>query len=88
MAFILKARYTCSASTTLQRAVSYTHLFACVAEETAEEVAELLKTGAGRGFSWVLQKSVNMTQRGSVVALYTANAAKYLKDVYKRQELH
>ena len=44
-----------------------------------EEVAELLKTGAGRGFSWVLQKSVNMTQRGSVVALYTANAAKYLK---------
>lgn len=54
-------------------------MFECVAEETAEEVAELLKTGAGRGFSWVLQKSVNMTQRGSVVALYTANAAKYLK---------
>ena len=57
----------------------YILMFECVAEETAEEVAELLKTGAGRGFSWVLQKSVNMTQRGSVVALYTANAAKYLK---------
>ena len=31
-------------------------MFECVAEETAEEVAELLKTGAGRGFPGCFKK--------------------------------
>ncbi|MBS1416546.1 MAG: hypothetical protein HPY94_05365 [Clostridia bacterium] len=57
----------------------YILIFDCVTEEIAEQVYDLLKTGAGKGFSWVLQKSVYMAQRGSSVALYTANAAKYLK---------